>query len=231
MMPRMAIQIAGVSLPGPTEVLGTARSVADWGVRTVQLAGELPERADALLDSVERLLRRMDSLAERADTLVGRVDTVAAAAERAVLTASAVAGEAAAVVSRANLVTDGAAVVITGAEKITESASAVVVQVTDASRGAADLLSTFEPLANRAAPLASRFVNELSEQEVAAAVRLVDQLPRLAEHLESDVMPILATLDRVGPDMHELLNVVKDLRTALDGVPGLAYLRRRIRPE
>ncbi|MDT7752092.1 MAG: hypothetical protein QOD96_5754, partial [Pseudonocardiales bacterium] len=45
-------------------------------------------------------------------------------------------------------------------------------------------------------------VNELSEQEVAAAVRLVDQLPRLAEHLESDVMPILATLDRVGPDMH-----------------------------
>ncbi|MDT7642727.1 MAG: hypothetical protein QOC83_7015, partial [Pseudonocardiales bacterium] len=61
--------------------------------------------------------------------------------------------------------------------------------------------------------------------------RTVDQLPRLAEHLESDVMPILATLDRVGPDMHELLNVVKDLRTALDGVPGLAYLRRRIRPE
>jgi hypothetical protein len=164
MMPRMAIQIAGVSLPGPTEVLGTARSVADWGVRTVQLAGELPARADALLDSLERLLRRWSSRSPR-------------------------------------------------------------------PAGAAGLLSTFEPLANRAAPLASRFVSELSEQEVAAAVRLVDQLPRLAEHLESDVMPILATLDRVGPDMHELLNVVKDLRTALDGVPGLAYLRRRIRPE
>jgi hypothetical protein len=227
----MAIQIAGVSVPGPTEVLGTARSVADWGVRTVQLAGGLPERADALLGSVERLIGRIDSLAERADTLVGRVDTVAAAAERAVLTASSVAGDAAAVVNRANLVTDSANLVITGAGKITESASSVVIQVTEASRGATELLSTFEPLVSRAAPLASRFVNELSEQEVAAAVRLVDQLPRLAAHMETQVMPILATLDRVGPDMHELLNVVKDLRTALDGIPGLAYLRRRIRPE
>jgi hypothetical protein len=45
----------------------------------------------------------------------------------------------------------------------------MAIQVTEASRGAAGLLSTFEPLANRAAPLASRFVIEISEQEVAAA--------------------------------------------------------------
>jgi hypothetical protein len=58
-------------------------------------------------------------------------------------------------------------------------------------------------------------------------VRLVDQLPLLAEHMETDIMPILGTLDRVGPDINELLKVVKDLRKAMDVIPGLCMLRRR----
>jgi hypothetical protein len=40
-------------------------------------------------------------------------------------------------------------------------------------------------------------------------------------------MPILATLDRVGPDVHELLDVLKDVRLAIQGIPGFARLRRR----
>jgi hypothetical protein len=103
----------------------------------------------------------------------------------------------------------------------------VVGQAAQASRSAADLLGTVEPLTRQALPLASTFVSELSEAEVVAAIRLVDQLPRLTEHLETDIMPILTTLDRVGPDINELLNVVKDLRGAVGGIPGLAYLRRR----
>jgi len=230
----MAVQIAGITLPGPTEVLGealgTARSVAGWGARTAEVVAALPERADALLVTIEKLISRIDALAERADSLVARVDAVAGAAEQTVLAASAVAGEAAGVVSRAVAVTDSASVVVTGAGKITESAASVVGQAAAASQGAADLLGTFEPLATVAAPLARTFISELSEHEVAAAVRLVDQLPRLAEHMETDIMPMLATLDRVGPDMHELLNVVKDLRLAINGIPGLAYLRRRGTP-
>ena len=234
MMRGMAVQIAGVTVPGPADVLsgviGTAWSVAGWGVRTVEVAAGLPERADRLLEQIEKLLGRIDDLAGRADSLVGRVDTVAAAAEHTVLAATAVTAQATAVVSRATLVTDGADLVVSGAGRITETASAVVGQAAEASQGAAELLRIFQPLAARAAPLANTFVHELSEQEVAAAVRMVDQLPRLAEHLENDVMPILATLDRVGPDMHELLNVVKDLRRAIDGIPGLSYLRRRNAP-
>ncbi|HEX4248817.1 MAG TPA: hypothetical protein VH008_13220 [Pseudonocardia sp.] len=230
----MAVQIAGVTVPGPADVLSdvfsTARSVAGWSVRTVEVVAGLPERADSLLEQIERLLGRIDDLAARADSLVGRVDTVAAAAERTVLAASSVAGQAAEVVGRATLVTEGADLVVSGAVRITETASAVVGQAAEASEGATELLRVFQPLAARAAPLASTFVRELSEPEVAAAVRMVDQLPRLAEHLENDVMPILATLDRVGPDMHELLNVVKEVRRALDGIPGLGYFRRRGAP-
>ena len=60
-----------------------------------------------------------------------------------------------------------------------------------------------------------------------AAIKLVDQVPQFTEHMESDIMPILATLDRVGPDVHELLDVLKDVRMAIQGVPGFGILRRR----
>ncbi|GAA2555529.1 hypothetical protein [Pseudonocardia hydrocarbonoxydans] len=56
---------------------------------------------------------------------------------------------------------------------------------------------------------------------------MVDQLPQLTHHLETDIMPILATLDRVGPDVHELLEVLQDVRLAIQGVPGFRLLRRR----
>lgn len=71
------------------------------------------------------------------------------------------------------------------------------------------------------------FVEEFSAHEVQAAIRLVDELPRLAEHINQDVLPILGTLNRVGPDIHELLEVVKDVRQAILGIPGFDYLRRR----
>jgi methyl-accepting chemotaxis protein len=213
MMVAMPVQIAGVAVPSPAEALGAAWSVAGWGVRTVLLVAELPARTEALLAHLDRLLRRIDELTERADALVGKVDAIAGSAEQTVRTANAVA--------------EGAAGVIDWASQVADGAGAVVAQAEQASRGAAELLATYQPLAERAAPLAEAFVTQLSEQEVQAAIRLVDQLPGLAEHMESDIMPILATLDRVGPDIHELLSVTKDLRRAINGIPGFAYFRRR----
>ena len=75
--------------------------------------------------------------------------------------------------------------------------------------------------------LAARFVDELSTEEVTAAIRMIDQLPRLRAHLVDDVMPLLAKLDQVGPDLHKLLEVTEDLRLAIAGIPGLRMLRRR----
>lgn len=106
-------------------------------------------------------------------------------------------------------------------------AGTVVEQAAATSAQARGVLETWAPLAARAAPLAVRFVDQLSEQEVTAAVRLVDQLPQLTEHLETDIMPILATLDRVGPDVHELLDVLKEVRQAVNGIPGFTFFRRR----
>ena len=156
-------------------------------------------RVDAVADDASGLVRRVSVVAEDATGLVARVGGVADAAGGLVQTAGSVTGR----------------------------AGEIVEQASGTSTGAAELLGLYRPLAERAAPLAQRFVDELSEDEVQAAIRLVDHLPALTESVETDILPILATLDRVGPDVHELLDVLKEVRQAISGIPGFTFLRRR----
>src|SRR5437879_4846304 len=80
--PGMAIHIAGVSLPGPLDLLEAVRAVTGWGVEATEILAELPGRASILLAEVERLVRRINDVAERADRLVDKVDAVATAASQ-----------------------------------------------------------------------------------------------------------------------------------------------------
>jgi hypothetical protein len=184
------------------------------GVRSAVTSVDLVLRdAAAMVRTVDALLADVRKAADSATVLVERVDAVAIDAAGLVTLAGGVADDAGGLVGRATLVAD--------------QAGAVVGKASGAADGATDLLATYEPIAHRAAPLARRFVEEFSEEEVHAAVRLVDQLPQLTEHLESDIMPILATLDRVGPDVHELLEQLKEVRQAIQGIPGFGFFRRR----
>ena len=110
---------------------------------------------------------------------------------------------------------------------VTAAAEGVTTDVSATARTSRELLDSYAPLARKAYPLAQRFVDDLSPHEVDAAVQLVDQLPVLTRHLIDDVLPILATLDRVGPDIHQLLEVTNDVRQAILGIPGFALMRRR----
>ena len=128
---------------------------------------------------------------------------------------------------RAGGVADSADQVVERIIPVTGAAEAVLESVGATSAGARALLEIFQPIAERGAPMLRQFVDEFSEEEVQALIRLVDQVPVFTEHMETDIMPILATLDRVGPDVHELLDVLKDVRLAIQGVPGFRMLRRR----
>ena len=112
-------------------------------------------------------------------------------------------------------------------QAVSDSAALVVREAARTSADAAEATATARELIVAYEPAARQFVDHLSPEEVDAAIRMVDELPRLAEHLNDDIMPILATLDRVGPDIHELLGVTRDLRQAIVGIPGFAVLRRR----
>jgi hypothetical protein len=152
---------------------------------------------------------------------------IMAAAALAVDEATAVAARAALVVDGAGAAVTGASALVSDAGRITDAASGVVEQASATSVEARTLLDGYAPALRRAAPLAVRFIEELTPEEVTAAIRMIDELPQLRKHLTEDVMPLLGKLDQVGPDLHSLLEVTNDLHLAIIGLPGLKMLRRR----
>ncbi len=209
----MVLRLAGLPVWTPTDMIAGARAVLGWTGEALGMVAALPERVSGLLDDVDVLVVRITEVADRVEAIVGRVDPLLS-------DVCIVAESAAALVARADVVTENAAGLVSRADVVAEEAGTT-------SRIAQELLGVYAPVAARAAPLAKKFVDELSEVEVQAAIRLIDQLPLFTEHMETDIMPILATLDRVGPDVHELLDVLKDVRQAVNGIPGFDYLRRR----
>jgi hypothetical protein len=228
-------------LPRPAAVFDLTRSAVDQAVGSATSFAAVPARAFRVLDSVEALIERINGLMDRVEATVDRTDRVvgeaeqavrqvaviSAAATTAVERATEVAAAAAVVVGEAERVAVAAGVVVADAGRVAGEASGTVAKAAVAAGTAGELLDAYEPALRRGAPMATRFVEELSQEEVTAAIRLVDELPRLRQHLTSDVLPILATLDRVGPDLHDLLDVTRDLKLAVAGIPGLGMLRRR----
>ncbi|MFC0005731.1 hypothetical protein [Micromonospora siamensis] len=219
-----------IPLPRPTAVFGLTRSALDQAASFAAV----PTRAFAVLDGVEALLARINGVVDRIEGTLDRTDRVLDDAESAVREVAVISAAATTAIDSATEVAAAAAVVVGEAERVSAAALSVVadaekvaVAAAETTTTAAGLLAAYEPALRRGAPMADRFVAELSQEEVTAAIRLVDELPKLKEHLTADVLPILATLDRVGPDLHDLLDVTRDLKLAVAGIPGLGMLRRR----
>ncbi|MEU7481075.1 hypothetical protein AB0A63_34215 [Lentzea sp. NPDC042327] len=198
-----------MEIPG----MGLARQVLGTAVTTTTAVAAVPGRVLDLIGEVEQLVRKVngtidavDAVVARADGLVERTGNVIADAEKAV---------------------DQVRAITASAADVAERAGGVVATAGRTADTADELIHIYEPIAKQAQPLAKRFVDELSPQEIEAAIRLVDELPALTEHLTSDILPILATLDRVGPEVHQLLEVTSDVRQAILGIPGFGFMRRR----
>ncbi|KAB1904658.1 hypothetical protein [Micromonospora sp. AMSO31t] len=202
-----------IPLPRPGAVVGLTRSALDQALGSAAAFAAVPARAFAVLDEVETLLRRINGVVDRIEATLDRTDRVLDDADAAVREVAVISAAATGAIETATGVATAAASVVDEADRVAGTA--------------AELLGAYEPALRRAAPMTTRFVEQLSPEEVTAAIRLVDELPKLKEHLTSDVLPILATLDRVGPDLHDLLAVTRDLKLAVAGIPGLGMLRRR----
>jgi ABC-type transporter Mla subunit MlaD len=196
----------GDLLRSPSDLAAAARSVLGWTDEAVQVVADLPARVAALLDEAERLVTRVGDTLDRVDDVTGRVD---------------------AVVDRVERVTGNAEQVVKRIIPITGAADAVLETVGATSAGAQALLEVFQPMTERGAPLLQHFLDEFSVEELHALIRLIDHVPQFTEHMEADIMPVLAKLDQVGPDVHELLDVLKDVRLAIEGLPGFSLFRRR----
>ncbi|GGU31081.1 hypothetical protein [Lentzea flava] len=198
-----------MEIPG----MGLAKQALSTAIETTATAAALPGRVLNLIGEVEQLVRKVsgtvdaiDGIVRKADELVERTGHVVADAEKAV---------------------DEVRAITASAGDVAERAAQVVTTAGQTAHTANELMGVYEPIARQAQPLAKRFVEELSPHEVEAAIKLVDELPVLTEHLTNDILPILATLDRVGPEVHQLLEVTSDMRQAILGIPGFGFMRRR----
>jgi hypothetical protein len=135
-------------------------------------------------------------------------------------------GTAAALPRRVLALLSAAEAVVEHADRLARRAEQVIDDAEDAVADTRRITAAVEAQVAATRPLIE-FMEEFSVHEVQAAIKLVDELPRLSRHLNEDILPILSALNQVGPDLNELLAVAKDVRQAIQGIPGFDYLRRR----
>jgi hypothetical protein len=140
-----------------------------------------------------------------------------------------------AAVPRMLALVDRADELVTKIDGVADRASALVARTDGVIDGAeahitrlTPLLDAFEPSLLKLQPTIEKLADTTHPDEVEALVELVDHLPQLAERMETDVMPMLASLSSVAPDLHDLLAVSRELNDMLAKVPGLGRLKKRI---
>ncbi|WP_089247426.1 hypothetical protein [Asanoa hainanensis] len=238
-------------IPTPGDLIGLTRTAVTVPARALRVIDDieaLVARVGRIADRAEAFLDRVDGLADRASALIDGVDAAVTDAESVLERARAVSAAATTQVEKVTRVVTAAAILVAETERLTTEAGTAVTEAravigeaetvavkanglvdkAEVTAGTADeLLGVYAPTLRRGAPMAHRFVEQLSDEEVDAAIKLIDELPKFTKHMDEDILPILATLDRVGPDIHELLDVTRELRLAVKGIPGLRMLTKR----
>lgn len=219
---------------GPSTLISAATSMAD-GV--ADMVVDLPGTVSDVIDMIGRageLIDRADALMARAEELVDRGERSLMAVESMLEDGEVMLDRAAGVLADSENAVNGVAATVLGAQEITREAAGTVDAVGATTAAAAELmargeamLSPVEELSGRAMPLATSFVDHLEQSEVDSLIGMVDKLPVLLVHLEQDILPMLGKLDQVGPDVHEILDAVHDMTSALAGLPGAGFLKRR----
>lgn len=236
------------SVPGPHDVV----RLVERGTEAVTALLEAAPRLAALLDEAEDLLGRAGATLERleatrdsADDVVRRTDAIVTRAEAAVVRVDAVVGDAARTVTRVDSVIGDAeqtvartGTVVGDAEQMVARTGTVVgeaeraVGTTDSVIGRVQkLLDAMEPSLTTLQPTLERLADTTHPEEVDALIALVDNLPVLAERMQGEVIPIVKSLQNVGPDIHDLLDLTRALNEMLAAVPGLGRVKKRIDEE
>ncbi len=136
-------------------------------------------------------------------------------------------GDALELVPRMGTLLDQAEALIGRVGRVLDRVESTVGSVEDTATRAGTLLELYADPLRTLAPSLRTFAERLDATEVEALIQLVDRLPILLKHLDEDIFPILTTLDRVAPDLHQLLEIAQDLQVALGGVPGMGWLRKK----
>lgn len=143
--------------------------------------------------------------------------------------------DAEALVRRAGGLVDGIDATRSAADKVVERTDGTVRRADELLAAAtrhnerlAALLDRLEPPLTLLQPTLDRLAETTDAREVDAMVELVDHLPALAHKMDVDIIPVLDSLSSVAPDLHDLLDVSRELNQMLGQIPGLSRMKARI---
>jgi ABC-type transporter Mla subunit MlaD len=235
-------------LPRLGRIVGRLEELLDRVDGLVDRVGTVVDRAETAMDGLDRTRERADAAVGRAEATIDRADGAIDRADGAIDRAEGTVGRAESTVGRAEAAIEAVggtqrhadaaiAAVAETREKADEAITAVgrTTEHADAVLGRAEgLVTRVEPLARDyaepmalLAPAVQRLAETLEPDEVEALVRMIDQLPSLATHLDEVVLPVLGSMDNVGQDVHDLVDTMQDLRQVVKGFPGSRLFRRR----
>lgn len=167
-----------------------------------QLLAAVP-RATALIGEAERLVGA-------AQDLVDRIELTRASAQGTV---------------------ERTETVVTDADRLLQTLTPLTARLDGLTARLETLLARVEPSLTTLQPTLERLAETTAPGEVDALVELVDHLPQLAVSMQRDVLPVLGSLGSVAPDVHDLLNVSRELNEMLGQIPGISRMRRRVQED
>lgn len=171
---------------------------------------QLVERGGDALETLLGAVPRLLSLLDQAEDLLGRVGGL---------------------LDRIEETRRGADELVARTDATVERAGGLVTTVGPLNDRLAVLLDRMEPSLTRLQPTLDRLAETTDPREVDALVELVDHLPGIAHKMETDILPILDSLGSVAPDLHDLLDVSRELNEMLSQIPGISRMKRRIDKE
>src|ERR1700712_3730576 len=112
---------------------------------------------------------------------------------------------------------------------VTAAAAAEVAAAAQvSSRRVHQLIDRFEPALHSLAPFTDHPPDGVTSDDASAVVEMIHTAPGLVEKLDTDIVPILNSLDTVAPDLRDVLDVSEGMNEMLGSVPGLGRVKRRI---
>jgi DNA repair ATPase RecN len=171
---------------------------------------QLVERGGDALETLLGAVPRLLTLLDQAEDLLGRVGGL---------------------LDRIEETRRGADEVVARTDATVDRAGGLVTTVGPLNDRLAALLDGMEPSLTRLQPTLDRLAETTDPREVDALVELVDHLPGIARKMETDILPILDSLGSVAPDLHDLLDVSRELNEMLSQIPGISRMKRRIDKE
>ncbi|NHC22488.1 hypothetical protein G6553_04785 [Nocardioides sp. IC4_145] len=241
------------SVPGPSDLRQLVEQAVAVAPRAANLltgaeallasAGGIIGQVQALLVRVEGLLEEVegvrvradevidgvDGVRERADDTIAGVQDVRAKADQAIGGVDDVRERASDMVDQAQRIADKGERAMGGLDDVRERADVLLRRVEEGAVGRMlDLAERLEPTLQALEPVLVRLGESTTPEEVDAVVAMVDKLPALETALREDVMPLLQRLGSVAPDMHEMLEVTRELSELVMNLPGMGRIKKKV---